>query len=124
MRVDYSHKNVDLSLLATYTEAFFKNKGYITEKLESENRITIIVKRNEISGPICAVRIEGASNNFTIDFIWEESARKRIILGSLTTLFGGGILILRGLQLKEELEKLERDFWVYIQELIATFEKR
>ena len=34
-------------------------------------------------------------------------------------MFGGGYLVVRGLRAKEALEKLEREFWVYVEERVA-----
>jgi hypothetical protein len=44
-------------------------------------------------------------------------------LGQLTHLFGGGVLFLRGVKSDEAEEKLERDFWIFIEEKIDFLAK-
>jgi hypothetical protein len=36
----------------------------------------------------------------------------------LTKPFGGGYLLLKAVKLKEELERLENEFWIFIEEKI------
>jgi hypothetical protein len=37
----------------------------------------------------------------------------------LTKSLGGGYFLLKGLKLQEELEKLEREFWIYVEDKVA-----
>jgi hypothetical protein len=48
-----------------------------------------------------------------------EPSRFATMLGLSTTLFGGGVFVLRGLKLQEALEKLEKKFWLYLEEKIT-----
>ncbi len=114
-------KNVDLLLLIEYVESFFKDKGFKTSKdgLTSECSIKAKPqKRNSILEPVI-IGVSGTSDDFLIEFSTGGRSRSTVRFGFVTTMFGGGSLILRGLKSQEALEKLEREFWVYIEEAIA-----
>lgn len=114
-------KNVDLSLLRERVENFFKDKGFRTTKDWSASEYTISAKPQQGVGIIgrVTVRILGDPNDFLIEFSTSKHSRSAVRLGFMTTIFGGGSLILRGLKSQEELEKLEKDFWAHVEEAIA-----
>jgi len=62
------------------------------------------------------VRIAGDPNDFSVELSTEESSDTLIRLGTLTSLFGGGILFLKGMKSKELLDKVESDFWRFVEE--------
>lgn len=114
-------KNVDLALLGERVKNFLRAKGFRTTKSLSASEYTISGKPQQgvsIIGRV-TVRILGDPNDFSIEFSTSEHSRSAVKLGFITTIFGGGSLILRGLKSQEELEKLEKDFWARIEEAIA-----
>ncbi|NIR86990.1 hypothetical protein GWO13_05215 [Candidatus Bathyarchaeota archaeon] len=121
MQRQWTGKNVNLALLSERVEDFFKDRGFSTEKDESAGEYTILWApprvRNIRDG--MTVRIFGNPNDFVVEIIASERTRGSIRLGLLTKLFGGGYLVVRGLRAKEALEKLEREFWVYVEEKVA-----
>jgi len=121
MEARWVRKNVDLKLLGGHIESFFKDKGFkITkERSASKHEISTRPQRGvSILGSVI-VRVLGDSNDFLIEFSTSRHSRSAVKLGFITTMFGGGSLILRGLKSQEALEKLEKDFWIYIEEAIA-----
>ena len=62
----------------------------------------------------------GNSNDFIVEIVASERTRGSIRLGLLTSAFGGGYLALKGLKAKEALEKLEKEFWIHIEEKVAN----
>ncbi|MGD8505685.1 MAG: hypothetical protein PVF15_03365 [Candidatus Bathyarchaeota archaeon] len=114
-------KNVNLALLSSYIENFFKIRGLETGKEESEGKYTIRWAPPRVNNKrgTMKVTIVGDADDFSVEFIASERTRRSIRLGSLTTQFGGGYLLLRGLRLREALEKLEREFWAYVEDKIA-----
>lgn len=64
------------------------------------------------------VEILGGANDFAIEFLTSERAHSSILLGLVSTIIGGGNLILRGVKSQERLEELEKDFWVHIEDAI------
>jgi len=119
--VQWTGKNVDLALLSECIEDFFKDRGYSTEKDESEGGYTILwaPQYAGIMRQAMTARVFGNPNDFVVEIIASERTRDSIRLGLLTQLFGGGYLVLRGLRAKEALEKLEKEFWAYVEEKIA-----
>ncbi len=118
MQAQWVGKNVDLALLSQFVEDFFKSKGFKTAKDTSTEGYTVSGKPQrggDILGRVI-VRILGSSNDFSIEFLTSKHTRSAIRSGFMTTMFGGGILLLRGLKSQEALEKLENDFWIYIEE--------
>lgn len=121
MQRQWVGNNVDLALLSRYVEDFFRVKGFKTRKDESAGKCTILWAPPRVGSMRGAmtVTIMGDSNDFVIELIASERTRRYIRLGSLTTLFGGGYFLLRGVRLREALEKLEKEFWVYVEEKVA-----
>lgn len=113
-------KNVDLILLCKSIEAFFEASNLRTRKDDSADGYSILGVQQR-GGPRIevVVRILGDSNDFIVEFEGGERARRSVMLGFMTTMLGGGKLLLRGLKLKEELEKLEREFWVQIEAAVT-----
>jgi len=121
MQSQWIGKNVDLKLLGECIEDFFKVKGFKTTKDESAGKYTILWTSQRVRNMRDAMRaaVFGDSNDFVVEIIASERTRGSITLGMLTKAFGGGYLALRGLKAKETLEKLEKEFWVYIEEKVA-----
>lgn len=63
--------------------------------------------------------ITGAPNNFTIETKATEIEDDAIKMGLSTAFFGGGYIIYSSVKTREELEKLEKEFWATIEETIA-----
>lgn len=121
MQSQWIGKNVDLKLLGECIEDFFKDKGFKTTKDESAGKYTILWTSQRARNMRDAMRatVFGDSNDFVVEIIASERTRGSIRLGLLTKAFGGGYLALRGLKAKETLEKLEKEFWIYIEEKVA-----
>lgn len=121
MQRQWVGKNVDLKLLSEYVEDFFKDKGFKTRKDESAGKYTILWTSQRVRNMRNAMTasVFGDSNDFVVEIIASERTRDSIRIGMLTAAFGGGYLALRGLKAKEVLEKLEREFWVYIEEKVV-----
>lgn len=121
MQRQWVGKNVDLQLLSERVEDFFKDKGFKTEKDESAGKYTILWAPQRVRNMRNAMiaRVFGKSNDFVVEIIASERTRGSIRLGMLTSAFGGGYLALRGLKTKEVLERLEREFWSYVEEKVA-----
>lgn len=116
MRSRWIGKNVDLALVSGLLEDFLKAKNFKTrrEKLAAGYKILATSQRaHDLCGDV-EVSILGDANDFVIVLSGGERARSSILLGFITTLIGGGSLILRGLKSRETLEKLEKEFWEYV----------
>jgi hypothetical protein len=114
-------KNLDLALLGERIEDFFEAKGFKITKERSASEYKVSAKTQQsvgMLGPVI-VRILGGSNDFSIEFLTSERSRSVVKFGFITSMFGGGSFIRRGLKCQEAEEKLEKDFWIYIEETIA-----
>lgn len=122
MQRQWVGKNVDLTLLSMYVEDFFKVRGFKTRKDESAGKYTILWAPPRVSNMRGAmtVTIMGDANDFVVELNASERTSRSIKLGLLTTMFGGGYFLLRGIRLREALEKLEKEFWVYAEEKVAN----
>ena len=113
-------KNVDLISLCKSIKAFFEASNLRTRKDDSADGYSILGVQQRGGRRIeVVVRILGDSNDFIVEFEGGERARRSVMLGFMTTMFGGGSLLLRGQKLKEELEKLENEFWVHMEEAVT-----
>jgi hypothetical protein len=121
MRKNWVGKNVDLASLNDQIESFFRDKGLKTRKDQSEDSYTVLWSPpvDVRAGRTFKIITQGTSDDFWIDFPDDEPARRSILSGFATTLFGGGTLILRGLRLREFLEKTEREFWPFVEDSVS-----
>jgi hypothetical protein len=109
--------NVDLNLLTRRVESFFKSKGLYAKGESCKGGFKVCVFQNPRSRDIC-VEILGDSKNFQVNFILNEKFVSTSLLASVFSIFFGGGVLLKTLKLREFFEKLEREFWVYLNEAI------
>lgn len=126
MQKRWTDQNVDLTLLTESIEQFFKAKDFITKRADSTEgyRITFDMRRMP-KGLKDRMRVEitGHPNDFTVDIVASELTMESIRLGLLTKFIGGGYIALKNIRLKEELEKMEYEFWAYTEEKVSSMSK-
>lgn len=113
-------KGVNLELLSEHLEQFFNSKDFLTNVSKSSDGYKIVAVP-KFTNDLCEhvkVFIRGEPNDCLINFAAGSRSRFFVKVGRLTTFFGGGIFVLRGLKSLEELEKLEREFWKFVDEQI------
>jgi hypothetical protein len=119
-------KNIDLNQLSALAEDFFKDKGYATRRIEAKGEHVIAWTPRRVDGisrsiySAVKLKISGKPEDFVIDMVASEATRRFMWLGMLTSALGGGYLTLQSSRLRETLEKLENEFWVYIEDKVAT----
>jgi hypothetical protein len=121
MQFQWVRKNVNLTLLSESIEDFFKSKGFEVRELESAKGYRFLIlpqQRRRIDGRI-DVTVSGDPNDFVISFDIIESSGFLKKFGSILNLVGGGVFVLKSLKLEEALEKLEKEFWIHVQEKIG-----
>jgi len=114
-------KGANLDLLTENIESFFNSKGFKTRKdaLPRGYKISIVPQHVRIVKTDIKVTILGRPHDFMVELSVDEPSRFSTMLGLSTILFGGGIFVLRGLKLQEALERLEKEFWVHLEEAIV-----
>lgn len=113
-------RNVDLELLSEALADFCAKRGFRSRIAKQPGGYRILASPmfpREVCEKI-AVVITGDSNNFVVRFVSGVHSHSFVKFGFLTSIFGGGSLFLRGLKSEEMLEKLETEFWTYVEMMI------
>lgn len=116
----WKNKNVDLSLLSDCIAQFFKEKNFAVFVRKSKRKYRIIATPrpfHKIAENI-NVNISGRPDDFLVKFIAGSHSRALVRHGALAALFGGGYLALKGFKSQEALEKLEKEYWIYVDKEI------
>jgi hypothetical protein len=118
MRKRWIGKNVNLDELSGSIEDFFKSRSPLPRKTATADERTISwlprLAGSRLREPVTA-KITGNPDDFTIDLKASELTKDSIRMGVLTQPFGGGYFLLKAVKLKEELEQLEKDFWIFVE---------
>lgn len=122
MQKQWTGKNVDLKQLSQRIEEFFIEKGLATKNKHSQDeyKISVFMLTNDRRSSRMDVHIFGSSDDFFIETIASERMYRSMMLGFITSMIGGGNLVLRSVKLEEALRELERDFWIQIEDIIAS----
>jgi len=116
----WTAKDANLDLLTENIESFFKSKGFKTKRNVSQQgyKISTVPKHVRDVKAGIKVTILGRPHDFMVELSVGETSRFSTMLGLSTIPFGGGTLVLRGLKLQEALQRLEKEFWVYVEDTI------
>lgn len=121
MQNHWTERNVNLSLLVSSIEDFFRGKGFNTGKEGSldENRIHVkpSLRKDTAIEPTMVI-VKGNPNNFMVEFTKTKDDQSSIKSSLATTMFGGGFFLLNRLKSQEILEKLEKEFWGYVENAV------
>lgn len=113
-------KNIDLALLTRRIEDFFKRNDFETKRDESKESYKILaMPRHAHIYENAEVKISGDPNDFVIEFSAGKKARSSMMLGLLTSIIGGGSIFLKNIKTLETLEKLEKEFWICVEDLVT-----
>lgn len=113
-------KKVNLSRLSEQILYFFTKKNF-TASLQKKKDTHIVVATPQPFHGIAEnieVYIEGRPDDFSIKFAAGSHSRAYVRYGSLLNLVGFGFFVMKGLRSLEEIEKLEKNFWIYVDETI------
>jgi hypothetical protein len=122
MKRDWS-KAINLDLLCGAIKEFFEHKGFLVnvDKVANEFRFLILTPKLEGRRKIIKVNVINNVNGFCVEFI-PSSSSAFSFLGYLLRFFGGGIFEKLSLEDREFLDRLEREFWVFVEEIVSSFE--
>ena len=124
MKTQWVGKNVDLGMLTERIRLFFSETDFetTTEKVKKGYIIRAVSKIPNLKLKI-NVEILGRPNDFTVDFSTGSKGgyfSLSMIIGYLTTMFGGGYLLSQEARKQETLEILENDFWKHADMQVAN----
>lgn len=117
MRDRWVGRNVDLDLLSKFVKEFLESRALQTVMKKSSKEYKITAFLGSVQGKVDVI-IRGEPNDFTVDFIASSRSKLFLTVGQLFYLFGGGILQLLGSEALELLDRLEKEFWAFMDEKI------
>jgi tRNA1(Val) A37 N6-methylase TrmN6 len=112
-------KNVDLEELSRHVSQFLKDKGFeiVVENAENSHRIMGFLRVGDKRRGVW-INVNGAPNDVLVDFSSNKEGKLSLLAGPLVTMFGGGVFVLDRLKRQEFYEKLEAEFWLFLEEII------
>jgi hypothetical protein len=98
---------------------FFKSKGFevLVEGSEGDFKVVSVLRAGD-KLQSCYASIKGIPNDFAVEFSGAPNSRFSQFLAPLITMFGGGIFVLKRLQSQEFYEKLEAEFWAFVEHAV------
>jgi len=122
MRIKFAGKNIDIDLLSERVERFLMDRGFKTlrEKIRGGYKILGIRSVCEGKNESVCVKISGNPDKFAVDFESGGVMRTPLWAISLARMVGAGYFVLRDLKSKEMYEKLESEFWAFIDEAVSS----
>ena len=119
MQTRWVNRNVALNVLSKRIEDFYKRKGFETSVDHLEDTYKIVAAlRIDDKLRTSYVSVKGNSNDFTVEFLGGRSGRFSLLLAPLATMFGGGIFILDRLKSQDFYERLETEFWAFVENVV------
>jgi hypothetical protein len=124
MQYEWPRKIKNPETLFSYAEDFFKKRFFNvrtvvpTSNTDVTKILAIPTLKTEIRETI-KVEVRETPEGIAINFVTADKADESVKLGLLSQILIGGALLLKGVNTKEKIERLENEFWTYIQEFIA-----
>lgn len=119
----FTGANVDLGLLTERLVRFFEGNEFETRLERTPTRFVIYASNMQFS---VKVNVRGEPNDFKVEFIPNKKTQGfslTMVLGYVTTIFGGGTFMLRDIKLQEAINRLEQVFWKEVDIDIADLSK-
>ena len=126
MRDHWLGKNVNLDALVELLKQFFEEKKFrvSVENTSKEYKIRAAPKSGSQLVDILEIIVRGEPDDFWVEFGTESDNTKVYKrYGGLAQLCGGGFFLSKGLKSQEEFDRLEREFWNFIDEKLASLEQ-
>jgi hypothetical protein len=122
LKYKWSRNDIDLDLLRKDIEDFLKDRGFKIRKVgsadPSASEVFGVLRTPESDFRSATVIINKASDGFEVELKAGEQSRSILKLGSLITFLGGGSLLLKGYRSAEFYQKLEEEFWRYVEKKV------
>jgi hypothetical protein len=110
---------VDFEELNRRVSKFLKDKGFeiVVENAGNNYKIMGFLRVGDKKRGVW-INISGAPNDVLVDFLGNKEGKLSLLAGPLVTMFGGGVFVLDRLKRQEFYEKLEAEFWLFLEEII------
>jgi len=109
---------VNLDLVVKVIKVFFEDRDFQTLSKESSEETLIFAKKRDDSGLSLVVKIQGKPDDFTVEFRGGGSRSMRFF-SSLLGLIGAGGLALKRMKVREVYERIESDFWSFMDQMVS-----
>jgi hypothetical protein len=67
-----------------------------------------------------SIIIRGTPDDFVIETKATEDEDRAVKVGLMTSILGGGYIVLRNIKIREQMEKMEREFWSTVEETVRS----
>lgn len=116
----YFGRGVNLSLLVDRLMVFFKERNFTSGKKKIRDGYVVFAgaPRSHKMVGVTKVLVKGDPTDFIVRFDGGSRSDAYRLLGYLTYYFGGAILVSKSYESQEAMAKLERQFWVYVNETV------
>jgi hypothetical protein len=118
MRTKWLNKHVELSGVCCAVKEFFKERAFFTEEYSLKDGFRVVAfMSDDGSFPFATVEVHHEVAAIVVDYLpWGQSRRVSLtsFFAPVLTLFGGGILVARDLKKNELMEKIEKEFWDFL----------
>jgi hypothetical protein len=122
LRTEWLDKNVEPSTLCGPIESFFQKMGFSSKEKFVKGKHRIEVFLSDFGNRVFAVvEVYGDPNRIVVDFLpWGKDERdaRMMLSSSILTILGGGILVQQDLKRKDLMEKVESQFWAFLDAYI------
>jgi hypothetical protein len=121
MEKRWQNLGVNLQRLAQTIENYYlrRNLRVKNNSMKDGYSIRIVNTDLRVLGAMSVI-IRGVPDDFTIETRATEDKDSAVKVGLMTTIFGGGSIILGSIKAREQMEKMEREFWGMIEETISS----
>jgi len=123
MRCNFPQKNVDFSVLADKIRDFFEEKGFKAIIKNDASRVFISVELEGLTlkeRKVADVILESNADDSVTVVFGSDVNSAPVRMSPFLSLFGGGFLTLKSLKYSEMLERLEKDFWDFVDVLMSS----
>jgi hypothetical protein len=107
----YPSRDLEPESILEKVRSFFESRGFSISSVSEGKAQKVSVLKHGV-GEIVKVEFIKGDEDFLIRFLPLVSSRSIGFLSSTLSLFGGGIFVVRNLKMREELERLESEFWL------------
>lgn len=95
---------------------FFVKNGFNVKVDGQGSAFTIFSKNfNDPTFPRITVKVFCEQNFLSMHFMESDSLHSKIFVSSIFGLFGGNLFLSKDTKMKEKIDKLEEQFWKYIE---------
>ncbi|HEX69244.1 MAG: hypothetical protein ACTSV7_02880 [Candidatus Baldrarchaeia archaeon] len=115
MRTRWIGKNVHADVILDNIKEFFERKGFTILIKESAEKISVLVQKKDY--PLILINMWGSPNDFFIEFQCRNFPLGKYF-SSFLTLLGTGFLVSKWLKREELCQKIEDEFWKFVDQLI------